>query len=746
MLKRAAEDSGDQGEAKKAAGPKGVAGGGTKADSVVNPIPRLFSQNSITIHISQRTFEELSPKELKWLPISQYYAAMFDKFHYTQFMKYYDRCCTFTISKPKVRLSNLLMLQDDYTTTAGTPKDVSVFTQACYMMSFTPTGMKNWFKLGCTGDCGQGQEYLKYKPLQYTDCKLVSQLIKVGPDQYTDFETLVVNPCKPDIYAGWHDTNAEMGTDGYPTKTGTEELDKEWPVGKAERRYIYDAYISPRNRYLAMFSCSVKNADPHIPLMKHTTYMRNLDKVSLHKYGDTISFNINTNLEGVPLMKHPFNTPFQGWYDFKDKSAKKYKNKRAQYVFCYPSKNRPFFSRKDNLEAVNTITGNKELGSLSHHFLTMPPIKKGDGSLIKQRCSFIMEQSISITFHFPETVSEDQYDDLLSQSNGVILRPAIESIWQINEAESTPPIIDPPEDDEYDKEREKIRKENFDKHKLKPPTPADYESGSVKKGVISELVQTTKNIYRDATSLAYFCKTIGLLCPIVLGAKPLEVAPNFDRLKRMPYTALTNDELENMIDFEIGNRDEDLFGYLFHAFLVTLQANQLQDDQFSVIHTEIDGVGGKKSALAENQNIYNQLEKITQSYVDIAFSLDQCPAEHVIQINIRRDPVCTMREWDRQSGDYDAAIAVNISNQWYNRGTANFYPMRFGITLWIEFLSKMGILVMPSQERLTSYVNQYNDCLQAEIDEKYPRIKIKNIEPNVGNNWDTQWDTETFFV
>lgn len=205
MLKRAAEES-SSAEPPQKSSRNGVGAAGSKAEDVTNPIPRLFKQNSITIHISQRTFEELGPGELKWLPTSQYYAAMFDKFHYTQFMEYFRRCDSYTITDPKVRMSNLLMLQDDFVTQSGTPRDVSVFTQACYMISYSPVGVKNWFKLGKSTDSGKSQEILTYKPLQPTDGQLISQLVTIGNGKYSDFETLTLNPAKPDIYAGWHNS------------------------------------------------------------------------------------------------------------------------------------------------------------------------------------------------------------------------------------------------------------------------------------------------------------------------------------------------------------------------------------------------------------------------------------------------------------------------------------------------------------------------------------------------------------
>ena len=99
MYKRAAEDAGEEGPAKKAAPGKG-SGGGQRAEEVVNPIPRQFKTNSITLHFTQRTWEEIGPGDLKYFPICQNPLILMDKFHIKMFNKFFP-CLLYTSPSPR---------------------------------------------------------------------------------------------------------------------------------------------------------------------------------------------------------------------------------------------------------------------------------------------------------------------------------------------------------------------------------------------------------------------------------------------------------------------------------------------------------------------------------------------------------------------------------------------------------------------------------------------------------------------
>lgn len=761
MLKRAAEDQGEGPEAKKqhAAGGKGSAAG-MRADEVKNPIPRLFKQNSITIHITQRTFEEIGPGELKWVPTSQYWASMFDKFHIRQFNTYFNRCSTFSITDPKVRISNILMLQDEQTTQAGTPKDVSIFTQACYLMHYQPKGIKNWFKLGVTKDCMGSQEYLTYKPMKPTDCKLISQLVKVGDKKYTDFETLVINPAKADFYAGWS-SNETMASDQDPTSINCQLLDAignefnidENPVPKNKDIYVTDCFISPRSAYLGEFSCSVKGCEPHIELNKHTTYARNLDKIMLHKYGDSFGFHINTNLEGVKLLKHDANKPFGHKFMKATKGSKK-ADTEVKAVFCYPSDNRPFFSRFNNFDPNGPVDANKGFNSLTHHFLTMPPIKKNDGSLIKQRCSFIMEQTCSVTFNFPETVTEDSAEDMLEQRDAVVLRPAIVSLKKTtNES--------PPGKDYFDPYRDKAREAVRSITNI--VLPALTSAGFVARPVASRIPVPINKRWSLPTKLAELCGDIGLepvcsdlseilkrgigdrptaidwnnidsLIPVFAPPEPVTesemidgiIIPKVNYKYTLRDTQLTDNEVTNMNDVDgTAIRNINLFGFLFWDFLFYLHKNKADQIPYNRVDSELPDSVYNRESRRTTEGIANWLRPHTDAALEDMMH-DTC-VEKVMRIY--PDRIKNMSIWARDGSDQWNKVSL-ADFQGLRSGVKN-YPIDFNIADWISYLWRMRLWIQPKYETVSTFVGKYNDCVNKQIEDMLPRLKLTNEQAKI---------------
>lgn len=749
MLKRAAEDQ-DGPEAKKApSGGKGAAAG-MRADDVTNPIPRLFKQNSITIHITQRTFEEIGPGELKWIPTCQYYAAMFDRFHARQFENYYKRCSTFQITDPKIRISNVLMLQDEQTTSSGTPKDVSVFTQACYLMHYQPRGIKNWFKLGTTTDCMRSQTYLTYKPMEATECKVISQLVTVGKNQYQDFETLVINPAKADFYAGWHTGETNAATKD-PTSLDCQLLEAiEGEINVDETKlqdnvnyYVTECFISPRSPYLGEFSCSVKGCEPHIELSKHTTYARNLDKINLHKYGDSFGFHINTNLEGVQMLKHDANNPFGHKFLKSTKSSPK-ADTEIKTVFCYPSDNRPFFSRFNNFDPNGPVDANKGLGGLTHHFFTMPPIKKNDGTLIKQRCSFIMEQSMSITFHFPETVTEDSAEDMLQQRDAVVLRPAIVSMKKNPKPESPkPPAY-------HDFVRDKIRDVIRDVATVVLPVAGS--SGFQNRPIGSQIPILNKRWSLPA-HLGALCGQIGLepVCSDVsaiikrgvgnqptlidwdtIGSyfadppKPITETELIDGViipkVNWPYTLrdkqLEDVEITQMNDHDLPKRNRSLGMFLFWDFLFYLKKNNALDLPYNHVDNELPDDVYESEGNQLSERILSWLKPETDNALEIIFQ-EKC-VEKVMRLYPDRLRKFTI--WNRDgSNDWNRTVLADFKSL---NTSAKEYPVDFNIQDWIHYLWQMRLWVMPKYDQVSHMMANYNWCILEKRDAMYPRVPL----------------------
>lgn len=416
MKRAGAPDEGSGSESKKAN--TGGGGGGLKGmpgntDDKVNPIHRPLKLQEITLHFTQRSWEEIGAGELKYLPLSQTPYYMFDNAMLEQLNKFKGLWSTAYYHTPKARLTNLIMLQDDLINQGGTPLETTAFTQACYMLKYTPTRQFQYFELGNIDDCNTGAfTHLTYN-LSDTKCgNDYSYLVKLG--NYQDFEKLAILPAKIDQYSGFKPRSQVV------------------PVQDTVA-YISDTFISPtyENGILANYSANMQPrtktelfAAPIIPSFKHVTYARNLDTISLHKYGDTVEIPINTNLEGIPLINHINNDFTTRSFKFEDAETS---NTYEMYTdFIWPSNNRPYFSRKDNLSSISPFEANKQLSGLNHTFLTMPPIRKANGSLLKQRCSFILEQSFSVTFHTVESIWDNESDKYsLNQKDGIIVRPVL---------------------------------------------------------------------------------------------------------------------------------------------------------------------------------------------------------------------------------------------------------------------------------------------------------------------------------
>nr|WAX26045.1 MAG: major capsid protein [Army ant associated bidensovirus 3] len=373
----------------------------------VDPIPRTLPSQSITIPLVQRTWEEIAPGELYYLPLCQTPRYMLDEAMLNQLGKFKELWHTMEIHKPQVRITNLTMLQDDLRVQTNTPTDATAFTQVIYLVSYKPSAQKQYFKLGTLVDKNTEQQskdlVYKLKPPR-SDSGIPSQLVKMSG--FEDFESLTIKPAKANATAGF--------SSGVPPKE---------VLG-----ILLDPYMAPNSGSpLSQVSGNMNPANDNFIENTYTlTMARNQDKICFHKYGDTITFDIETNLDGLQLANHPSN-------DFTRDAeilVPVEDNKKIYHYlteFVWPSRNRPYFYR-GNYYDTNTspITqGKSSFKPLNHYFLCMPPIKKPNGALLGQRCSIMLEQSFSVTFHFNlGTFQESEADDALQvhQDDQVILR------------------------------------------------------------------------------------------------------------------------------------------------------------------------------------------------------------------------------------------------------------------------------------------------------------------------------------
>lgn len=372
-----------------------------------SPIPRvMIPENVIPLRFVQRGFYEFAPGKLYYPLICQTIKYMFDDAYKNQLAKFSALNYGFTISTPKLRISNLIMLQDDLRVQSSTPTDATAFTQVNYLLEYMPRGQKQFFKL-CKGE-NQGIDNLEDLTYQFNPTYPSNPFVEIKG--FETFDDLCIIPAKANTRAGF--------TPGEPIRIGV------------NTGTLLNPYVAP-NTNTEGFQYVSGNLNP--PNTNEVFYKGgnvitraiNQDKINEYKYGDTINFSPETNLEGILLANTTDN-------DFIYNTTVNLPNATApdqtlvyDTEWCWPGRNRPFFCRQNYYDPnTDPITKGKKFKPLKHVFYMMPPIKKPNGSLLGQRCSVMTEQEVTVTFHYTTNVWGENLDNenMFDQDNKVILR------------------------------------------------------------------------------------------------------------------------------------------------------------------------------------------------------------------------------------------------------------------------------------------------------------------------------------
>lgn len=755
MSKRSADGPGEGEPPQKAPGVTGNSG--ARAETVSNPIPRLFKTQTLTFHFTQRTWEEVGPGELLYLPSCSSPVWLFDAPARAILSKYVDSASIYQINEIKNRVSNILMLQDEIQVQGGTPKEVSAYTQACYLIHYNPKRIQNWFKLGITDDCGKTQKMLKVNLKFDPQCSQVSQFIKVGVEKenmYTNFEHLTINPAKPYIMGGYDEDKVTL------TKPPSEEEEGKW-----DQKYTLEQnYFSPNPANpMRVFSCNYQGTDPHIPINTHPTMARNLDSWKLYKYGEEFTLPVRTNLEGLPLINTGLNAFTQ---EFEKINPIAPMEKTTQYMastqMIYPSRNRPYFTRKDNLSHITPLECKNNSGRLQHHFITMPPIKKNDGSLIKQRASFLFEQSVSVTMQFPEYTSDPgSIQNMIGQSNGVLLRPGIFDIQPYVDPSGKSPIEPPPMKEIWDPKRDAER-ESIATRCKRFFTARDYKQEIINTDMLGKIALYAKTIFKDASEFASFCKKFQTLCdllPRTDDVLPPERSGPYQDPKwvekygfKVYYDPMTDDELANMVADKNKVITRYGFGFLFNSFLhmqsATYKFTEERRANSNIITVRI-------SDSWESDTVHNYLAKRLQEIAEptVAAALDEQCRDDWVKFYFNDKPMNFWQKGNNGKGEeYWEASAEYYMHTLINKyeisqKTDHFY---FSINSWIKHLQYNNIFPVPLNNTIMDrWAILINNKIDEVIEEELPRIKIKVPATDVqraAKIMPVDYNTELFFV
>lgn len=380
-----------------------------KKEAVSDPIPRHIPSLSFTLFFKTQTWEHIAPGRLYYAPLCQTPKYMFDAAMKNQFYKFYNLWHTMEIHAPKIKISNLIMLQDDLRVQNSTPTDATAFTQVVYMLKYCPVGQKQYFKLCDVTDSNlETTKTLTYElSPRMRDIKTPTQLIEI--DGFKDFDTLGILGAKANSTAGF--------------------IANTVPQRDPSDQTVFDVYVAPNtpDNDFKFVSGNLRPPDipaNFIPPASVLTYCRNQNGISFHKYGDQFETSVETNLNGIHLIRHKTND-FLGEYTIEKTDPEN--SILWETEWAYPSRNRPFNCRVNYYDTnTNPITeGKTSFKPLTHMFLCMPPIRKPNGALLGQRCAVTMEQEFSLTFHANAGTFFASIDDnamQVAQDNAVILR------------------------------------------------------------------------------------------------------------------------------------------------------------------------------------------------------------------------------------------------------------------------------------------------------------------------------------
>nr|QTE03819.1 MAG: VP1 [Parus major densovirus] len=382
--------------------PAGKGGPGTQAEEKSDPIPRHIPLNSVTLNFVQRGWTNVAPGKLYYLVGCQTPKYLFDDANINLYNKFKPLYYTKQLHPHHLKISNLIMLQDDLRVQSNTPTDATAFTQVNYLMQYCPKGMKQYFKLGA------GKDVSEFKNLTYNLSEASPKNPFIEMKNYQSFDTVNIVPAKANLHAGFTPGSALTPDKGI----------------------IKDVYVAPNTQALPFQKVSGNMA----PVDDETTFYKNgnvitravnQDKISFYKYGDTIEHTFHSNLEGIHLANTLENRFLEDQIIEVPNPADPKQTLMYATEFVYPSRNRPFFCRSDYYSNnLNAIMQGKKFKPLDHCFYSMPPLTKPDGALLGQRCAIFWEQEMQITFHFTQGTFGTNEDDALQshQDDAVIVR------------------------------------------------------------------------------------------------------------------------------------------------------------------------------------------------------------------------------------------------------------------------------------------------------------------------------------
>lgn len=402
---------------KTGGGEDGGNGGGSGPPALRTPIPRHIGLWSHTIALNCVSWEEIG-NTVKWLPLHAFPQQFFyanEKQNLHLFQRWLRSCVGYQLHTPTAKMSNLQFLQDAISVTSGVPETTTAPTQAAYIIVFSPknqSGEQFQIISHSTSTASLGWFKGAAKGLGNVD-PTASQLVDLSTSSTitdTDFEALSYNVivtsvfgvnkyCYPKMYSRSGPKGTYGNANNLDTDIGirTMSASTNTSTGEYYRNYVKNSSHIKMLKHGDEYSWSIhNNCSDYI--------LKNLGDVGVAIDDDSVTITQARALE-TAQYDQSFNHPGLDCYV-------NIPDLQEERVFIWPTKENPPFSRKQGESSIGLLNHFKENAkTLNHKFFILAPMKLPNGTLVKQRCSVMLEQKMEVTFWFRDDVRDMTNND-----------------------------------------------------------------------------------------------------------------------------------------------------------------------------------------------------------------------------------------------------------------------------------------------------------------------------------------------
>lgn len=362
-------------------GESGAAGGaGSKGgDSDPQPIPREFLYNTITFTLTMSTMIEFSSDTFKYLYTGSTLAQLFSNSQTEPLQTYSGLMPLMKLSKLKQRFSNFIFLLDEISALGSTPVTTTAITPQMYFLHFHP----------CDSHA------IRYSLTPYDT---------VETDLTWSLSAATTTP-RDGPLVNMETINATEGTDVLQMAVDFQT------IAATALFSDYGAYTADN------IQKAIENkVYPRCPnIMDRKQY-------SIVNPGDVLNLPVKTLANGP-------------WIDTTANIFRATQSGANTSYYHYPTRTHPLGQARNKFIA-NLDEQDSLKGFLHHHFFTCPPIKKSDGSILKQRVSGLYEAEMHVTLKMREdnTAGLDNnlhvYDYCKWHPSTLVTATANRNFWQ----------------------------------------------------------------------------------------------------------------------------------------------------------------------------------------------------------------------------------------------------------------------------------------------------------------------------